>query len=247
MNPETKMLLKDNAKLRSTYAHLAFMYYINLRPQAKSVSAGNLRNSLKALGADLNDPDMMKATMRSLTRNMAIGVNVGLRGLDMSSYDPYGYNPARPYNILSHDQPTGSSYAMDSYVIRNINADSKESSGIRPDDYTRTDQVQGVIRDTKVLWHNTVTGFEMTANQVLDQVAAKGYPEMTMEDIQLMPASVLKEHLDLGMGAARDLVRDPLAPQPETPSAGTFTKDSRRALQNGEWEMMPGIKIKEAP
>jgi hypothetical protein len=199
------------------------------------------------MGADLNDPDMMKATLRNLVRNMAIGVNVGLRGIDMSSYDSYGYNPHRPYNILSHDQPAGSAYAMDPYVVDNINADSKESSGIRPDEFSETDQVQGVIKETKALWHNTVTGFEMTTNQVLDQVAAKGYPGMTMEDIQLMPTSVLKEHLDLGMGAARDLVRDPLAPQPESPSAGTFTKDTRRALQNGEWEMHPGIIIKEAP
>jgi hypothetical protein len=214
------------------------------------MSKDNLKISMRALGADLNNPLMMKNTLRNLVHNMGIGINVTMRGVDMSAYDPYGYDQRRPYDLLAGSRP-GSAYDISDEVLINLRLPESERSGMTTDEFVATPQVQGGIASAKrleelakITYNDTLTGLQMDGTGALERMNERGFPGITLEEMQLLDADVLRDKFDIIMG---DAGYKPVALEPEVPSAGIFTPGVRRAIEDGTIGLPAGVTVTREP
>jgi hypothetical protein len=204
---------------------------------------------MRALGADLNNPLMMKNTLRNLVHNMGIGINVALRGVDMSAYDPYGYDQSKPYDLLSGEH-TGA-YAMDDDTLINLRLPESERSGLTKEEFLNTPTIRGGVESVrklealaKVTYNDTLTGLQMDGTGALERMKERGFPGITLEEMQLLDPDILKEQFDIIIG---DAGYRPVGLEPEIPSAGIFTPGVRKAIQDGTIGLPAGVTVTREP
>lgn len=247
MSEKTRNQLQLNANLRSTYAHMAILYFRSNHPQAKSMSRNNLKNSIKALGGDLNDPTIMKNTLRNLVQNMALRAEIESQGVDMSSRDP-AYDPRIPYKLLSGENSPNGRYYVPSSVAFNLKIPTDDAAGFTLKQFSELAPIKALERQ----YYDTSSRLYISATEVLERLRKFGYENIPLEELATAEfdkefADLLRDQFKIGVG---ELADESFQEKDGLPSMGEITGRSQEALEAGNIPLGPeGIDatIKEVP
>lgn len=247
MSAKTRNQLQLSANLRSTYAHMAILYFRSNNPTARSMSPKNLKNNIKALGGDLNDPTIMKNTLRTLVQNMALRAEVESQGVDLSSRDP-AYDPRLPYRLLSGENNPNGRYYIPSSVAFNLRVPTDEAAGFTPKQFGELSQVKAL----ETQYYDTVSRLYIGASEVLERLKKAGFENIPLEELASAEfdsefADLLRDQFSIGVG---ELADESFQEEPELPNMGEITDRSLRAMEDGSIPLGPeGVEatIKEVP
>ena len=258
MSPRIRNLLQVNSNLRSTYAHMAILYFRASNPTARSMSPRNLKVTMAALGGSLNDPLLMKNTLRTLVQNMALRAEIEARGVDLSSRDPNGYIPGRNYDLLGGEgDPSGRYYISPETAFNlRVPTDMKVggSLGLEGIVGAVSERFSPKKSDEEVLetmYWDTDTKMQLTTEQVLGKLKDSGFGHIGLGELAAAEfdeelAKLVKDRFSIVLGSPPD---ESFMPKAEVPNVGELTPETLEAMQSGGMGMdaESGVIIREVP